>query len=153
MAARKQYTLDQVDLMLKSVRDFKRWIERKRVELVRRLCERGMEIAKEIAPVDSGELLASIQGLAQGIAGQVIASSGHAAYVEFGTGIVGAGSPHPTLPWAYDVNNHGTAGWWYPKNGTMRWTAGQPARAFMYRAARQLAEEAEAIAMEVFRRD
>lgn len=36
-------------------------------------------------------------------------------YFEYGTGIVGQGSPHPhpTEPWEYDVNGHGTDGWIY----------------------------------------
>lgn len=70
-------------------------------------------------------------------------------YVEFGTGIVGSGNPHPKLTesgWKYDVNEHGQSGWIYPttsddpnptkyvgKDGNYyAWTAGTQSRPFMY---------------------
>jgi len=54
-------------------------------------------------------------------------------YIEFGTGIVGESSPHPDAMangWDYDVNNHGTKGWWY---GHGKHTWGIPAYAIGYR--------------------
>ena len=69
-------------------------------------------------------------------------------YVEYGTGVIGRGSPHPDLSrvgWRYDVNEHGETGWWYPsgiddpnptkyrgENGWWAWTRGQRSRPFMY---------------------
>ena len=143
-------TLDNIDEVIAKLEEFRARIEAKLPELITKLCERGLEIAKEQCPVDTGDLRESIHIIAEGIAGQIIASSGHAAYVEFGTGIVGAGSPHPTLPWAYDVNGHGDKGWTYYKNDRFYWTAGQPAKPFMQTTARLLAEEAPDIAKEVF---
>ena len=73
-----------------------------------------------------------------------------AVYIEFGTGIVGAGQPHPQPSreaWIYDINGHGIAGWWYPttesdrnptkyfsKNygGWLAWTQGVKSRPFLY---------------------
>jgi HK97 gp10 family phage protein len=54
--------------------------------------------AQAIAPVLSGELkdsihTASVQLVGTVVSGTVIADSGHAAYVEFGTGIRGQSSP------------------------------------------------------------
>ena len=74
---------------------------------------------------------------------------GYATFVEYGTGIVGADSPHPQPSrngWVYDINEHGEEGWWYPsresdpnptkylsKSGQwMAWTKGMPSRPFMY---------------------
>lgn len=58
--------------------------------------------------------------------------SDHACYVEFGTGIVGADSPHPK-PWAYDINGHGEDGWQYlGDDGRLHWTMGSESRPFMY---------------------
>lgn len=69
-------------------------------------------------------------------------------FFEYGTGIRGAGSPHPNPPigWIYDVNGHGSKGWWYPTDssdpnpykwtdgsGTLRaWTKGKFSRPFIY---------------------
>lgn len=78
--------------------------------------------------------------------------SDHAMFVEFGTGIVGAGSPHPDTSfedvyWDYDINGHGEKGWWYPttasdpnpvkkfdakKNQWFGFTRGMESRPFMY---------------------
>lgn len=67
-------------------------------------------------------------------------------FIEYGTGITGAWSPHPYTPWPYDVNSHGYKGWWYPttpddpnptkfvsKDGTLlAHTKGMPSRPFFY---------------------
>lgn len=65
---------------------------------------------------------------------KLVASSDHADYVEFGTGIVGALSPHPKPDgWTYDTNGHGSAGWfYYDAAHKLHWTAGVPSRPFMY---------------------
>lgn len=72
----------------------------------------------------------------------------YSAFVEYGTGIVGAtNTPHPDMgTWDYDINNHGEKGWWYPTespypnqptrtiNGKLyAWTKGEPSRPFMYK--------------------
>lgn len=143
-------TLDNIDDVLKRLEEYRAWINQKCAVLVERLCERGVEIAKELCPVDTGDLRNSIHSMAEDMAGQIIASASHAAYVEFGTGIVGSMSPHPTLPWIYDINAHSFDGWTYFKNGQFHWTAGQPAKPFMHNTAQQLANEAPKIAREVF---
>lgn len=54
---------------------------------------------------------------------------------EMGTGVVGSNSPKPTgfEGWKYDVNEHGEAGWKYPKkDGTFGWTKGIPAKTMFY---------------------
>jgi len=62
----------------------------------------------------------------------------HMMYVEFGTGIVGQQSPHPAPlfmggDWAYDINDHGDAGWvYYDEAGAKRWTKGAKAKPVLY---------------------
>lgn len=53
---------------------------------------------------------------------------------EYGTGVVGKGDPHPALDgWEYDVNNHGEAGWVYPKkDGTFGRTRGIRSKKMFY---------------------
>lgn len=65
---------------------------------------------------------------------------------EFGTGIVGKGSPHPNPDmfggWEYDANEHGEAGWKYPKgDGTFGWTRGLPSRRMFYDAFLDIKDE------------
>ncbi len=63
----------------------------------------------------------------------------------YGTGIVGANSPHPNAEnWRYDVNSHGESGWWYydENQNKYRWTKGQTANAFVYQTAEYLKKEA-----------
>lgn len=153
MALRRKYTIDQLGDAINDLRAYSRRFEAHLDEIAKRLSERGAVIAREEAPADTGELRASIYAIHDRRSGQVVAASDHAAFVEFGTGIVGSRSPHPTLPWAYDVNGHGEAGWWYPKYGEWKWTAGQPAKAYMLKAARRLSDEAGEIAKGVLRDD
>ena len=60
-------------------------LERAGAEAVCASARRGAEIARSLAPVDSGELRASIEAQQQGRGAAVRAGAGHAAAVEFGT--------------------------------------------------------------------
>lgn len=120
------------------------------------LVDRGVDLAKENAmymnAYDKGDLVNGIVGEKEEGRGVVKATAPHSAYVEFGTGIRGANSPHPNpglAGWKYDVNEHGEEGWWYWKDGEWHWTAGMQSRPFMYQTAQQLAQEAPAIARAV----
>jgi len=149
---------ESIKAAIKELDKYKRELDEKAKTLVQRLIEAGVEIAKQevlaLGAFDSGELHGSLDGLmyTDGARGIIFTNCGHAAFVEFGTGVVGAGSPHPTMPWQYDVNEHGEAGWVYydEKQGRFRWTKGIPSRPYMYLTARQLEERVEAIAREVF---
>lgn len=106
----------------------------------------GVEIAKmnvsDMNAYDSGELYNSIHGESNGNVGYVIADAAHAAFVCFGTGIMGANDPHPNIAiagWRYDVNGHGELGWWYiGRDGKAHWTKGMPSRPYMYQTAQVL---------------
>lgn len=114
--------------------------------VVKRLAKDGAENARQLVAymdaIDTGELSGSIIDEASGKTGYVKATAAHAAYVEFGTGVVGSGSPHPNpVGWAYDVNGHGEAGWMYPgDDGRWHWTKGMPSRPYMYNTAQMMAE-------------
>lgn len=143
---------------IRELHAYKAELKRKTELYVRRLVENGVEIAKlkvvSLGAFDSGELASSLDGMmyAEGNKGCIFTDCGHAAYVEFGTGVVGAASPHPTQGWSYDVNKHGEDGWWYwdAKQGRLRWTKGIPSRPFLYETARELERDAVALAREVF---
>ena len=103
------------------VEEYRRDLLRKCNELIRQLTEYGYEFAKlevlRMGAFDTGELADSIQGYFDpdvGI-GFIRAECWYAVYVEFGTGIVGAGfgggsPPHPNAGahgWVYDYHHHG----------------------------------------------
>lgn len=108
--------------------------------------------------VYTGELLNSIQSepgamISNGSQWIIYTGCEWAPFVEFGTGIIGSGNPHPDpglANWKYDVNGHGEAGWHYYKDGGWHWTKGMPSRPFMYETGRDLRKIVPKIAKEVF---
>lgn len=146
----------------KQLQDYQKDLIEKCKEFVRKLAERGIEIAKlkitEYDAIYTGELLASInaeQGavIQNGAKWIVYTNCPWAKFVEFGVGIVGKNSPHPNtsiVGWKYDVNEHGEKGWFYFRDGEWHWTKGMPSRPFMYETALELAQEITKTAREVF---
>lgn len=130
-------------------------------ELAATLTEYGVEVAKaelvRLGANYSGATLSSITGYYSPSAGVGIIRAGAwwAAYIEFGTGVVGSENPHP-MPenWGYDLNQHGDNGWVYynEKDGKYHWTKGMGSRPFMYNTCRKLEQECGRIAKEVFSR-
>lgn len=158
-------SVSEFERAAKEVEKYKKEIIRKTRKLAERLAEEGVKLAKikisEYPAVDTGELLDSMQAEAgdviqYGSKWVVFTDCPHAAFVEFGTGIKGMGSPHPDTSlagWRYDINEHGEAGWHYYKNGEWHWTKGMQARPFMYETGRDLALKVSKIAKEVFADD
>lgn len=154
-----KFSLDEesINRAIKEVRAFKKEFERKCNLLVKALTEKGVEIAKmkvkELDAIDTGELHNSIEGFfPSSNVGIIRAGTLYAVYVEFGTGVVGKGSPHPNPQFQYDKNNHGDKGWIYydERKGVYRWTKGFRSRPFMYNTARELEKQCIKIAKEVF---
>ena len=148
-----------IDRAIMELNQFKVEFLEKCNRLMETLTERGAEIARiEVAQLGAwytGELMNSIEGYYSPTynVGIIKAGAYYAAYVEFGTGVVGAGAPHPNPQgWQYDVNNHGESGWIYHDDysGEFRWTKGFKSRPFMYNTARQLERECRKIAEGVF---
>ena len=156
-----KFKLDERDIerAINELNQFKREFLTKCDRLVEKLTDNGVEIAKlQVAQLDAvftGELMNSIEGYYSPTYGVGIIKAGayYAAYVEFGTGVVGSQSPHPNPDgWVYDVNNHGDKGWVYYNDyvGGFRWTKGFKSRPFMYQTARELEKICAKIAKEVF---
>ena len=117
---------------------------------VKQLTQLGYEYMQSIVKVDTGELSSSISWdfNTKENKGIIKVGTKYAIFVEFGTGIVGATSPHPkAYNWQYDVNSHGENGWWYydEKMGKLRWTKGQAASAFVYKTLEFMKKEAAGI--------
>jgi len=156
-----RFTLDEkeIERAINEVKDFRKEFIEKCNRLVEALTDYGAEVARiQVARLDavySGELMNSIEGYYSPSTNVGIIKAGayYAAYVEFGTGVVGSRSPHPNPQgWQYDVNNHGDEGWIYYNDdvGGFRWTKGFKSRPFMYNTARQLEKDCKTIAREVF---
>lgn len=133
---------------IKELQHYQNKVENLGHDLTVELADEGMELAKSFAAYmnayDTGELVNSISSDIEGDVGYVRTHAPHAAYVEFGTGIVGKKSPYPDLSkvakgWTYDKNEHGVYGWAYiGDDGKLHFTQGMPSRPFMYYTAKQL---------------
>ena len=156
-----EFSLDpgSLESAAQEVRKYAMELDEKVEALIRKLAERGAMVAKvqlaALGAVYTGELLSSIEGIysEKDNVGIVRAGAPYAIFVEYGTGVIGAGSPHPKPDgWQYDANGHGDEGWVYlnERDGKYHWTRGYQSRPFMYNTARELERECVNIAKEVF---
>ena len=172
-------TLDpgSIEDAIEELKKFQEDLKQAMQGLVEYLMESGVTHAKLIIAamdaVDTGALMASIGHGAfdpESRTGIIYAGSYYAAFVEFGTGIVGKASPHPgiaageikegdfgvlgsngTVYVKYDTNEHGEKGWVYRPVGSKwyYWTQGMPARPFMYETYKSLEEIAKKFAGDI----
>ena len=153
-------SLGNVEEAIRQLEEYEKKVEQNIKDFLKKLLEDGVEIAKativELDAVESTELYNSMKYTLykEGNKGIIFTDSIHACYVEFGTGVMGAATPHPTNPWDYDSNGHGVDGWYYfdEKQGRIRYTQGMPSRPFMYSTAKELERRAVKTAREVFSR-
>lgn len=92
----------------------------------------------------------------------VVAGTDHAAFVEFGTGVIGQKKPYkgelpPGVSWQYASGQtihqlkDGRIGWFYrDDNGHWWFTEGMPSRPYMYNTARELERKVKNVVKEVF---
>lgn len=158
-----------INLAIRRLEEYKKEAETKTIALAQRLTDLGVEIVRmkivELGAVDKGDLLSSVGGYFSPLlnAGFVMVTSDHAAFVEFGTGIVGNATPHSNAEylakasWKYMVGEKifttkdGKVGWVYPTDdGGYRFTEGMPSRPFMYETALELERQFVQIAKGVF---
>jgi len=155
---------NSIDEAIKEIEAYKSFVDEKAQELVRLLKELGVEKAQELVPVDTGVAQASIIGYLDDDSGRgIIKAGGYCKYIEFGTGVRGQGSQHPSpeylalMNWAYNsgatifTTRDGREGWYYPADdGTWKFTQGMPSRPFMFETAQYLKKEASRLAKELF---
>ena len=153
---------DSIDEAIAEIERYETFVAEKAQEFVRLLKELGVEKAKELVPVDTGVAQASIIGYMDENKG-IIQAGGYCKYIEFGTGVRGLGSQHPSpeylaiMQWAYNsgatifTTKDGREGWYYPADdGSWRFTEGMPSRPFMFETAKYLKSEATRLAKEAF---
>ena len=168
-AIKVRLSAEGVKQAVQELREYQAKVQAAASAIVAAIASAGEEfaVAAVLPFAETGQLASSIKAETSGNVGFVKCSCGYAVYVEFGTGIKGAGSPHPDtaiLGWKYDINQHGELGWWYPtdnadpnpykytaKNGTTyAWTRGMPSRPFMYETAQMLRASVVPVARSVF---
>lgn len=103
---------------------------------IERICQYGEDFAKTVVPVDTGELRDSITHsvdvMGNHVHGTIEAGTDHALFVEFGTGVKGAGTYlGDTTDWVYDIKGQ-------------NWQ-GHPANPFMYNTALEIENNAKEI--------
>ena len=148
-------TKHTIRLSLSSINEYKQMLEQYKKKLpqvaeniVRRVSEVGLQDNHK-----STELL-PVKNEGNVVSGGIRTTDEIDTYREFGTGIVGSQNPHiaeylAEVGWVYDVNEHGEAGWKYPKgDGTYGWTKGVPANKKFYNAMIRMEEELPNIAKE-----
>lgn len=161
-----------VQRAIDELKAYKKWTQGKCDELALELAKRGtflirMKIA-EYDAIDTGAMISAVSyperiepGMYR-ITLRVDNGSGknYALFVEYGTGIEGFGKQHPEageMGWNYAVGKHifqtqdGRIGWVYPtKDGSFRFTEGQPSRPFWHDAVQELPEYIYDAAKKVF---
>lgn len=151
-----------IDAAIRELESYRSSFEGRLDELCRRLAQLGMEVAVRNIPVYTGDLKSSVRVEHKGPRSwAVVSDSDHAAFVEFGTGVVGEGTYKGELPeeWGYDERRtpsaHSKADptvWYYfdPVAGEVRHTRGQAGKGYMLAASQEMRRQAAAIAREVF---
>lgn len=111
--------------IVKGLKQFQKRVESDVKKGVKEFVELQHTQASDRVPVNSSELLNSIEKSVDGYKGNVSVNAPHALYVEFGTGIYATGtggSRAKKIPWVYEKD-----GKWYT-------TYGMPAQPFWYPA-------------------
>lgn len=147
----------KMSLSLDSIEEYKEFLEKYSsklpqvaINIVNRVSEVGLEDNHKSTTI----ITASNDG--NKITGGIKTNDEGETYAEFGTGIVGQGSPHTAdylekSGWKYDVNEHGEKGWVYFKDGGYHWTKGIPANRKFANASKRMEEKFREIASEEFR--
>ena len=131
-------------------------------ELCKRLAEIGVDGAVAAVRKDTGDLAGGIRFERVGDREYLVVSDGdYAAFVEFGTGVVGQGTYPGDLPDGYGYDERRTPAahdpvdptkWYYrDREGVVRSTRGQTANAYMASSAQEMRQAVLTTAREVFK--
>lgn len=150
-----------IDAAIRKVEKYKRWVDSKTQELVKRLAEVGLEEARvrfsgaEYSGENDAEV--TVEPIADGF--KIVATGQAVFFIEFGAGVYYNGTePYPE-PRPKGISNIGEYGdgkgkrkaWgFYDESGELVITHGTPAAMPMLHASRTMQQEVERIAKEVF---
>ena len=154
-------SVSSVAAAIKQVNAYGSSLEAKCDELCRKLAEIGVTASAQAVRFDTGNLAASIQMERNGeCAYLVYTDEDYAAFVEFGTGVVGQGTYPGNLPAGYGYDERRTPAahdpddptkwFYYDAEGRVRSTRGQTADGFMLAGSEVMRQMIAPIAKEVF---
>lgn len=161
MTIRVDLNTRSIDKALRELKEYKRWIEAKAKELCQRLADIGVQVANaEYAPVAAKMIGAdynvTVESTKNGC--RILADGDSILFLEFGAGIT-YGYGHPLNsefgmgPGTFPPTNPAHPKWnspngWYTPGGYH--TYGNPPAMGMYQASKDMRNQIEAIAREVF---
>ena len=152
-----------INSAIKEVRAYKAWVERKILELTRRLAELGAAEARVRfagAQYDGdNDAEVSVESISGGY--KIVAAGGSAFFIEFGAGVYYNGAepyPEPRPAGVAGIGQYGKGygkrkAWGFYDNGELVITHGTPAAMPMLHASRVMQQEVKRIAKEVFASD
>lgn len=133
---------------VRDLRHIKKSIDSDVPKVIQTLLDEAVNYCKDLTPISENggaHLRDNVYWIKTGRGYRIVQEGENALYVEFGTGVVGTSSPHPStgkIGWAYGVGKHifttkdGKRGWFYPVNGEgkeIEFTEGQVANMQMYK--------------------
>ena len=144
------------------IREYSKWVQRKTEELAKRLADMGavnvsLGFSRAVYTGDKDISVTVEQRSSNSYA--IVANGENVLIVEFGAGVTyGYGHPEPKIdgiamgPTTYPGQKHAADpnGWWIPKEKGGGHTYGNPPSMTMYTTAKELRNELERIAREVF---
>ena len=150
-----------VDDAIAQLKGYLESLEAKTDALCARVAEECADAARANVPVDTGWLLSGISVEKRGDADYEVVSEGeYAAFVEFGTGVVGQGTYPGELPAGYGYDERRTpeahdpldpeAWYYYDRYGERRRTKGHKAQPYMLDSAEYARASVMDAAREVF---
>lgn len=155
-----------INKSIKQLEEYKQNLNKKTNQLVQKLADEGYSIIVnkifEFDAIETGNMLSSVTKNSSNC--YAMLSVGDCAmFVEFGTGPKGEANPYigKNQGWKYNTGNNikeytingvTVTGWFYPDNGSYRFTSGMPSRPFMYETAMELRyDKMKKIIKEVFK--
>ena len=156
--------LGSIQAAMREVEDYRRWLDEKCAELVKRLADIGQATATAIyagAHDYEGEREEQVTVEQRGEATYAIVASGRTVlFLEFGAGVKFGGG-HPQAgefgygPGTYPGQTHAfdPKGWWFEDADGKHHTYGNAPSMAMYNTAKELRERIEEVAREVFSND
>lgn len=155
-----ELSTSSLDALVKKLENYPKELENSLISINQEIANRVYELVMVKVPHanSTGDLMSSIKKEVTKEFARVYTDNPHAAFAEYGIGVIGAENPHPEASvqgWQYDVNKHGRKGWYYNKgtreNPDIYWTAGYAGVQYMYKTYIDIQPELEPLVDKVLK--
>lgn len=136
-----ELSVSSLEALIEKLDKYAKSLDEATTDINKAIAERGYDLVMKNVPVLTGELKNSIQSEYNSEYARIYTDNEHAAYAEFGTGVVGKSKPHELADkngWIYDYKNQGWQGY--------------VGRKYMYHSYITLKQELNGIAKDVLTR-